>query len=482
MSAFEIDSELKSIFLVKRSQVEGRLDPNFYNSNLKKFINARHSIRKISEVVLSFKTGFGVGRQDQEKGTSGIIQVRPTNIDANGFMRFDRNVLIPLELINNQNLLLETDDVLFNNTNSQDLVGKTALHKFVGQYSFSNHITVIKVDKRQIKPEYLWILLNIYQRNLIFYAICTNWNNQSGVSLDVIKSLKIPVPEMGIQQKIAELFEKSLKQKVQKETQAVEQIARIDDYLLSELGIRIPERDDALENRIFTVNFSESSGKRFDPLFFYHNFLDQLPMGRYPVEPLSKHVAYFQSGFAAGKGDQVTDLTEQLDEAVIQLRPTNLNDDRELVFDRNVYIHANALAKRHSDILQPGEVLFNNTNSQELVGKSVLFDLEGDYFCSNHMTRIGTANSLHPDFLAHLLNLYQRQSVFFRICTNWNNQSGVNTGVLSGVPIPIPPIEQQKKIAQTITDLRSSAKKLRQEAKDELEQARKEVERMILEE
>lgn len=478
MSAFVVKSELKSTFLVSRSQIEGRLDPNFYNSNLKKFINARHSVKKISDVVLSFKTGFGVGRQDQEKGMNGIIQIRPTNINADGFMKFDRNVIIPLELITNDNLLLEIDDVLFNNTNSQELVGKTALHKSAGCYAFSNHITVIKADKDLISPEYLWILLNLYQTHLIFSSICTNWNNQSGVSLDVLKSLKIPVPELSVQQNIASRYYKAIHEGNEKEAQAAEQIARIDTYLLAELGISVPEMDNALANRIFTVNFSESSGKRFDPLFFYHNFLDQISVGRYPVEPLGRHVAYCQSGFAAGKGDQSTSAND----AVIQLRPTNLNDDRELVFDRNVYIHADALEQRPGDILQPGEVLFNNTNSQELVGKSVLFDLEGDYFCSNHMTRIGTAASLHPDFLAHLLNLYQRQNVFFRVCTNWNNQSGVNTGVLVGVPIPVPPLEQQKRIAQTITDLRSSAKKLRQEAKDELEKARQDVERMILNE
>ena len=297
----------------------------------------------------------------------------------------------------------------------------------------------------------------------------------TNINAEEIKQLRIPFPPIETQRQIVEHVEKARQQKIKKEAQAAEQIALVDDYLLAELGISVPEADDALKNRMFTVNFSESSGKRFDPLFFYHNFLDQVPMGRYPVEPLGRHVAYFQTGFAAGKGDQSTDETD-----VIQLRPTNLNDDRELVFERNVYIHRRALEKRPGDILQPGEVVFNNTNSQELVGKSVLFDLDGDYFCSNHMTRIGTASSLHPDYLAHLLNLYQRQNVFFRVCTNWNNQSGVNTGVLGGISIPVPSIAQQKEVAQTITDLRNSAKRLRQEAKDELERARQEVERMIL--
>lgn len=345
------------------------------------------------------------------------------------------------------------------------------------------YIIRVRLNERHLLPQYTSVFLNSPIGRLQIDCISRQIAGMTNINAEEIKQLKIPFPPLGVQRNIVEYVAKSREYKTQKEAQATEQISRIDNYLLTELGISVPEADDALEHRMFTVNFSESSGKRFDPLFFYKNFLDQVPAGRYPVEPLSRHVAYFQTGFAAGKGDQSTDEGDRSAVAVIQLRPTNLTDARELVFDRNVYTHRDALTKRPGDIMQPGGVLFNNTNSQELVGKSVLFDLDDDdYFCSNHMTRIGTAGSLHPDYLAHLLNLYQRQKVFFRICTNWNNQSGVNNGVLSGLLIPVPPVEQQKAIAQTITDLRSSAKKLRQEAKDELEKARQEVEQMILEE
>lgn len=473
MSAFEFDDNINSgkIFLAHVSDLSERYDPTWvlYKKQTKKLTCRFEKIKNL----LVDNPQYGANEPGIERSNSQETRyIRITDINEYGLL--DEG-LGATTVNTDERYLLEHNDILF--ARSGSTVGKAYIHKMESvMYPciFAGYMIRFRFDKTKINPDFAFAFTqtNLYKA---WTKAVQRAAGQPNINAEEYKNLEFPLPNYEVQQGVVDYLKRSYQNKAQKEAQAAEQIARIDDYLLAELGISVPEADDALKNRMFTVNFSESSGKRFDPLFFYRNFLDQVPTGRYLVEPLSRHVAYFQTGFAAGKGDQSTNDTD-----VIQLRSTNLSDDRELVFDRNVYIHREALEKRPGDILQPGEVLFNNTNSQELVGKSVLFDLDGDYFCSNHMTRIGTANSLHPDYLAHLLNLYQRQNVFFRVCTNWNNQSGVNNGVLGGVPIPVPPIEQQIVIAQTITDLRSSAKKLRQEAKEELERARQEVERMIL--
>ena len=474
MSAFEISSELKSAFLVNRSKIEGRLDPYFYKPI---FQELTKKLRAVSHTNLGSLVSFSAESWDQKQffGSSfPYIEISEINTST-GEINVVRQVSKDQAPSRAKKIVREGDIIV-----STTRPSRGAISFISNTYNFhiaSTGFSVLRGLKTEaVSKRYLFFMLRQHF-SLKQMEQRSSGGNYPAITEDELKQIVIPLSDEAKQQQVIEIFSAAFTEKSQKEAQAAEQISRIDRYLLTELGISVPEADDALEHRMFTVNFSESSGKRFDPLFFYKNFLDQVPAGRFPVEPLSRHVTYFQTGFAAGKGDQSTDSTE-----VIQLRPTNLTDDRELVFDRNVYIHRDALTKRPGDIMQPGEVLFNNTNSQKLVGKSVLFDLDDEYFCSNHMTRIGTAGSLHPDYLAHLLNLYQRQKVFFRICTNWNNQSGANNGVLSGLLIPIPPIDQQKAIARTITDLRSSAKKLRQEAKDELEKARLEVERMILEE
>ena len=63
----------------------------------------------------------------------------------------------------------------------------------------------------------------------------------------------------------------------------------IDDYLLGELGIELPEQEEnTVQSRIFTRRFSEISGGRLDPVFFRPNYGD--------IINSIKNNAYFELG------------------------------------------------------------------------------------------------------------------------------------------------------------------------------------------
>jgi type I restriction enzyme S subunit len=96
------------------------------------------------------------------------------------------------------------------------------------------------------------------------------------------------------------------------------------------------------------------------------------------------------------------------------------------------------------------------------------------------MTRIGVNGKVDAVYLMLILNLYQHLKVFYRMCVNWNNQSGVNTEMLRNIKIPLPEIERQTEIANHISAIRFSAKQLQQQAAAELEQAKQQVEKLIL--
>lgn len=227
---------------------------------------------------------------------------------------------------------------------------------------------------------------------------------------------------------------------------------------------------------IFTKQLNELIyQQRWDPLFHQFNIYHFQSKNSVAFKKLGSVVDYVRSGFAAGKSEQDTSV------GVIQIRPTNINDDRKLTFDRNVYLPRALLEEFPEDILVKGEVLFNNTNSQALVGKSVYLDIDGDYFCSNHMTRIMTnAQVLDPQYLNYVLNAYQRMKIFYRICVNWNNQSGINAEALKKLLIPVPSLEQQRLVVSKVTKLEAHAEELRQQALAELEQAKHHVDNLIL--
>ena len=226
----------------------------------------------------------------------------------------------------------------------------------------------------------------------------------------------------------------------------------------------------------FVKNLSELAvQQRWDPLFHQFNVFKFATNVNVNFQRMGSLIKYVRTGFAAGKADQDNK------NGVIQIRPTNINEDRNLVFERNVCLPFDLLKEFPQDRLQKGEVLFNNTNSQDLVGKTTFFNLEGDYFCSNHITRIQVdPQQINPLYLAHILNGYQRMKIFYRMCVNWNNQSGINAEALKKLLIPVPALTVQNKLVADLTNLEEAAQELRQQAQHKLDDARTQVRKFIL--
>lgn len=227
-------------------------------------------------------------------------------------------------------------------------------------------------------------------------------------------------------------------------------------------------------NKIFTVESVEIQN-RLDPLFYSENTFALLGASKHKTYPIEKLAIHFKTGFAAGKAQQV----ENDQEGILQLRPTNVTEDGQLTFEKNIFVQKELV--KGNDIVQKREVLFNNTNSQEWVGKSVFFDLEGDYTCSNHITRIKVDESLIlPEYLWVVLNIYQKERVFYNLCTNWNNQSGVNIELLKSIHVPVPALEEQRKIVGLIQNAIKNKKALEAEAARIVNEAKNEVEQLII--
>lgn len=101
----------------------------------------------------------------------------------------------------------------------------------------------------------------------------------------------------------------------------------------------------------------------------------------------------------------------------------------------------------------------------------------------NHLENfllIKVNEELNPEYLKSILNIYHKIGIFFNICTNWNNQSGVNIGLLRTVKIPIPSLSIQTKIAQKVKFYREQSQRLKKEADNNLQKAKEKVEKIIL--
>lgn len=176
---------------------------------------------------------------------------------------------------------------------------------------------------------------------------------------------------------------------------------------------------------------------------------------------LGEVIAEVQAGFACGLRDH---------QGVAQLRMNNLDTRGNFVWDDVLRVPREANDIDQFQIL-PGDVLFNNTNSTELVGKSALFEgyVEPIVY-SNHFTRLRTVNeSLLPDFLASWLNHQWQQGVFAAICNRWIGQSAVKADKLLNLAIPLPTLPDQRRIVGFLREQMAAVEKARMAAQARLE-------------
>ena len=97
------------------------------------------------------------------------------------------------------------------------------------------------------------------------------------------------------------------------------------------------------------------------------------------------------------------------------------------------------------------DILFNRTNSLELVGRTAIFDLEGDFVFASYLIRLRTnAARLRPFFLNHYFNWDETQVRLKSIATRAVSQSNISATRLRGFPVPVPPLEEQDEIVSNI--------------------------------
>lgn len=171
---------------------------------------------------------------------------------------------------------------------------------------------------------------------------------------------------------------------------------------------------------------------------------DGLPVG-WELRTVESICTSIVSGFACSK-------TNQVENGHVHLRTHNISTLGTLNFDLLVRVDPNKVDSQKSSI-QSGDILFNNTNSQELVGKTCLVDKDYDYGFSNHLTRLRLNNDAMPNFVVYYLTFLRNSGYFSELCTRWINQAAINTNTLKKQTIPLPPLAEQKRIVAKMDEL-----------------------------
>lgn len=110
----------------------------------------------------------------------------------------------------------------------------------------------------------------------------------------------------------------------------------------------------------------------------------------------------------------------------------------------------------------PGDILFNRTNSMELVGKVGIYRLSGNHVFASYLIRLRAKTDLVlPEYLNYYLNSRYGQAQIRRYITPGVSQANINATNLRRVRFPLPPIDEQRSIIEAIRAVEENIERLR---------------------
>ena len=101
-------------------------------------------------------------------------------------------------------------------------------------------------------------------------------------------------------------------------------------------------------------------------------------------------------------------------------------------------------------LLQKGDLLFNRTNSAELVGKSAVFN--SDFVCSfaSYLIKVRFSEKLNSDYVCFYINSPYGKAWAKTQLTQQVGQANINSQKLQALQIPIPTLAEQERIVAEI--------------------------------
>lgn len=152
---------------------------------------------------------------DSQYGTSvranargdGVPVLRMNNITYDGGFDLSELKYCVVELRDRERHMLRKRDLLFNRTNSPELVGKAAVWDRDGDFAFAGYLIRFRFDETKILPEYVSAALNSANGKRLLFNSASPSNNMSNISASTFGRLRIAVPPLDLQRQFVDIAE-----------------------------------------------------------------------------------------------------------------------------------------------------------------------------------------------------------------------------------------------------------------------------------
>ena len=249
----------------------------------------------------------------------------------------------------------------------------------------------------------------IYNEYLYFFLKSkTDYLNSLGrgatfkeISKSIVENIEIPLPEVNQQKEIAEKFKK-LEQLISLRNQ---QLAKLDELVKA----------------------------RFVEMF-----------GTYPANPFEWDTGKIK--------DAVLDVRYGSSRPAVEggkypyLRMNNITYDGKLDLTdiKRIDVPDNELDRC---TVRRGDVLFNRTNSKELVGKTCVYNRDEPMILAGFVIRVRVNQRILPEFLSAFLNTDFSKQMLQGMCKSAIGQANINAKEMQNIGLYFPPLSLQNEFA-----------------------------------
>ena len=460
MATFDFSEKLPfgEMFLVRSSEIEGRIDPLYYQT-IHNFIFAKQKKYTVSKMVdcIDMQRGrFGHRPRNDPKLYGGDYPF----IQTGDIVKASQNAgkITYSQTLNE--LGLKTSRLQTEKAN----IGDTAILDYPACYPDSLIALTPKSD--DLRLEYI----NIYFKFIkSFLEDLAPQAAQKNINYQQLAPVPIVIPPLAVQDEIIRIYENALLARNSKQKQAQTLLTSINDYLLGELGITLPETDNSLNSRIFTVQMSEVGVGRLDSFTYQPRFTklaETLEQCRYAVASLAKVATDIKNG---------VEIRNYVEEGFRYLRVTDLSE-HGLNHSSPKFVDVHGVPEKIR--LNPNCLLIARSGSLGLV--NVVTEDIKDAILSSHIFKVELdTTQIYPEYLEAFARCPIGQEQFKQL-NNGGVIPEINQSALKTFKVALPDKSTQQKIIAHIRAIKAQAATLQAEAEQLLSQAKAEIEQMIL--
>lgn len=372
--------------------------------------------KKLEDVFLVIRNGKSI----KQFGDKGFPITRIETI-SKGYIDLGKVGYANITSIEKYNdYILSTDDILMSHINSEKHLGKVAIFENNNLVIHGMNLLCLKCSNIVIpKFAYYFFNNNLFKNQLS--KITKKSVNQASFSVSALKKLIIPLPPLETQKKIVEILDSAQKLIDKRKEQIKEMDNLVQSLFYDMFGDPVTNPKGWEKGRIkdLTIKTQYGTSKKAD-----------IKNGEYPVLRMN-NITY------GGHWD------------LTSLKYVDL-DEKEI--------------KKY--LVHKGELLFNRTNSKELVGKTAVYNRDIPMAYAGYLVKLITNEKGNSVYISAYLNSIHGKALLLNMAKNIVGMANINAEELKSIKILIPPISLQNSFAERVQAIESQKEAMKTSLKE----------------